>query len=663
MNASPEAAAFAVSTTLGVLLVALPWFQRTNVGVRRAFFWTFCALKALYFYWRVTETLPPLELSPTCAFSWAFLLLEVQVTVALYRWLKGLLSHTDRTAEANLHADWFLRTGEAPQVDILIPTYNEPWSVIEKTLVGATAQTYPNFRVFLLDDGKRPWLERAAAELGVHTLTRPDNSHAKAGNLNGGLAHVLGLPRPSDFVAVLDADFVARPSFLRRAMALMHDPQVGIVQTPQYHHNPDPFQRKFRATRGWPDTQRFAFSCFQPARDAEGGAYCCGTSFVARAEALRKIGGFPTESVTEDVLTTVKMNMSGYRTVYLGELLTTGLAAEGLHEYLTQRGRWCLGSVQLGLWLFDLDKEKRSLWNRLWGSEGTWRWGYTSLLRLVFLMVPVVYWLTGVPPFEANTSDVLVFAVPVMLLQRAFIAWMSRGTQLPLIYEASSLLANFVVVRALFKGLLQRRNHRFVVTDKGKSSDSLVIHWTTLGWFVGYAALLLFSLVYAHYAPDGSARSGGFQGVNLMWSVINLALVAIAAAPCFEEPRRRAEERYPTAERAGLRQLAGDGVSTEVELCDLSVSGCRLRTNAALRVGELVQVTLSGLEPFEARVARRAAAARKDRSVEWGLAFRLTDQERRKLTARIFCSADYVVPQEEGSVVLTARALLQTAFR
>jgi cellulose synthase (UDP-forming) len=319
--------------------------------------------------------------------------------------------------------------------------------------------------------------------------------------------------------------------------------------------------------------------------------------------------------------------------------------------------------VQLGLWLFDLDKEKRSLWNRLWGSEGTWRWGYTSLFRLIFLTIPIIYWLTGVPPFDASTSDVLVFALPVMLLQRAFIAWMSRGTQLPLIYEASSLLANFVVVRAFFKGLLQRRSHRFVVTDKGKSSDSLVIHWGTLSWFIGYAALLLFSVVYAHYAPDGSARDGGFQGVNLMWSVINLLLVAIAAAPCFEEPRRRAEERYPTTERAALRHLADGEAFTDVQLCDLSVSGCRLKTNTPLFVGQLVQVKLSGLEPTEARVARRARVSRGSPAFEWGLAFHHTDEQRRALTARIFCSADYIVPQEEGSVVLTARALLQTAFR
>ena len=34
MNASPQAAVFAISTTVGVLLVALPWFERTNIALR-----------------------------------------------------------------------------------------------------------------------------------------------------------------------------------------------------------------------------------------------------------------------------------------------------------------------------------------------------------------------------------------------------------------------------------------------------------------------------------------------------------------------------------------------------------------------------------------------------------------------------------------------------
>lgn len=58
---------------------------------------------------------------------------------------------------------------------------------------------------------------------------------------------------------------------------------------------------------------------------------------VPRTHALMEIGGFPTESVTEDFLVTLRLDERGWRTVYLNEPLTEGLAPEGLQEYIVQR--------------------------------------------------------------------------------------------------------------------------------------------------------------------------------------------------------------------------------------------------------------------------------------------------------------------------------------
>ena len=68
---------------------------------------------------------------------------------------------------------------------------------------------------------------------------------------------------------------------------------------------------------------------------------------MVRVEALKAIGGLPTESVTEDFLLTVRLSTQGWKTVYLNEALTEGLAPEGLQEYMVQRGRWCLGMMEI----------------------------------------------------------------------------------------------------------------------------------------------------------------------------------------------------------------------------------------------------------------------------------------------------------------------------
>ncbi|TGS35964.1 Curdlan synthase, partial [Mesorhizobium sp. M1D.F.Ca.ET.184.01.1.1] len=63
--------------------------------------------------------------------------------------------------------------------------------------------------------------------------------------------------------------------------------------------------------------------------------------------AVQASGGFPTDSITEDFMLTLQLQEHGYRTVYLNEALTEGLAPEGLKEYVTQRARWCLGLMQI----------------------------------------------------------------------------------------------------------------------------------------------------------------------------------------------------------------------------------------------------------------------------------------------------------------------------
>ena len=55
---------------------------------------------------------------------------------------------------------WYLTAlASTPLVDVLIPTYNEDLSIIERSIVGALALDHPRIRVWLLDDGRRAPVE------------------------------------------------------------------------------------------------------------------------------------------------------------------------------------------------------------------------------------------------------------------------------------------------------------------------------------------------------------------------------------------------------------------------------------------------------------------------------------------------------------------------
>ncbi len=258
------------------------------------------ALLTRYFVWRASATLPPAGFSLDFACGLAFLVVETGALVATALSLVFLSRSRNRSPEADRNAAWLAAMAQKPPIDVFVCSYNEEESILERTIVGAAGMDYPNYRLWMLDDGARPWLRALCERLRCGYIARPDNAHAKAGNINYALAKVAELANPPQFVSILDADFVPTPNFLSRAMTLFRDDSVGVVQTPQHFINPDPIQANLLAKRVWPDDQRFFFDVVMPAKDAWGAAFCCGTSSIVRFAPLRAIGGFPTDSVTED---------------------------------------------------------------------------------------------------------------------------------------------------------------------------------------------------------------------------------------------------------------------------------------------------------------------------------------------------------------------------
>lgn len=304
------------------------------------------AIALRYILWRLFETVLPYP-NNGLNFYWVWFLfiIEILAFFEVVLFLILMSRYVDRSAEADRLAPDFFRgdEDELPTVDVFIPTYNEPLDVLERTIIGALALDYPQdkLKVYVLDDQRRNWLKAYCEEKGAIHVTRPDNSHAKAGNMNNGLKVSSG-----DFIAIFDADFVPYRHFLRRTLPFFSDATIGIVQTPQHFFNTDPVQTNLGLENIWPDEQRLFFDEIAPSRDIWDVSFCCGSCSIARRKAIDEIGGFPTESITEDLLTTLSMLNKGYKTRYLNERLSMGLAAENLTGYFVQRERWCQGEFK-----------------------------------------------------------------------------------------------------------------------------------------------------------------------------------------------------------------------------------------------------------------------------------------------------------------------------
>lgn len=294
---------------------------------------------------------------------------------------------------------------EGMNVDILVPVYQEPIQVIRRTIIAAKAIQYPH-KTFVLDDGKRPEVKRIADELGIHYLSRPANHFAKAGNLNFGLEH-----SEAEFFMVLDADHIAMPHALDKMLGFFAEPNVALVQTPQDYYNIDAFQY-MNAQDGralWHD-QSFFYNIAQSCRDSANGASCVGTGVVYRRDAIDKIGGIPTTTVTEDIHTSLKLHKAGYETVYLNESVAYGIAAADLDEYHKTRFRWAIGNLHC------LRHENILFCKGLTLKQ---RISYLSLgliylegwQQLLLFAIPLISLVFGLPPFEIS-----IFNIGVVLL-------------------------------------------------------------------------------------------------------------------------------------------------------------------------------------------------------------------------------------------------------
>jgi cellulose synthase (UDP-forming) len=632
-----------VSVGLAALLVQ---FETRLASVVRVLFSALCiALAARYVWWRFEYSMPVNQNVFQQAWAWLFFAFETMSIFSSMSVIMFMSRRNGRTSPTKMPSSL-----SAAPVDVFIATYNEPYNILERTIVGAKAIDHPDLRVWILDDGARDWVAQLAEDLGIHYVRRVKGAHAKAGNINNGLQHALSTGRRPEFVLVLDADFVPYRNFLRRTLGLFAEADIGIVQTPQHFFNPDPIQSNLAMTRVWPDEQRFFFNTLLDSKDAWGAAFCCGTSAVFRVDALVAAGGMATETVTEDMLTSFKFREHGYRTIFLNEMLSMGLAPEGLSSYISQRSRWCLGAIQqmYTRWSFA-GPAKIGIINRISSFDGALYWISNSPFKLLMITAPLVYWWTQTAVISSTAGGMLYYLAPYVVCSIFFMAFYARKRIIPIMTDVTQLLMSFSMVATVAVALIKPWGHPFKVTAKGISADRVVVQWRYLLPFAAIALATILGIARntAQFSPvygtDGYA-------LNVFWSIFNIAILVIACAVCVEVPRRRVEERFNSGENAIVRLV--NGTQVPCVLNDISLGGAHLMMGfGRLRASDEGSLLLAnGIEaPFT-----------QVRQFEGGVAvkFNLDRQTRRQLIALLFTGG---YANEVSQVRL--RHLFATLFR
>ena len=185
-----------------------------------------------------------------------------------------------------------------PTVDIHLPICGEPINVLRNTWlhVFELVQAYPGWaRVYVLDDGADAQARELAAAFGFAYIVRENRPWMKkAGNLRNAFAQTGG-----EFIVILDADFAPRPDLLAETLPYFEDPQIAIVQTPQFFHTD---RRQTWVERAAGAVQEIFYRSMQVSRDDHGASICVGTCAVYRRQALNANGGTTAIEHSEDVI-------------------------------------------------------------------------------------------------------------------------------------------------------------------------------------------------------------------------------------------------------------------------------------------------------------------------------------------------------------------------
>ncbi|WP_131113650.1 glycosyltransferase family 2 protein [Lichenihabitans psoromatis] len=605
VDASPDAATV-LMTDLGVLCgcIALSKLLDPVRAVDRAIFGGLTAILIVaYTAWRLFDTIPGFEFGFGAIWQRFYFVFEAIAILYTLMSIVILLRHTDHSATADVAEAEIDAANSWPPVDVFICTYNEPVDVLEKSVLLSRALDYPDVRIWVLDDTRRPWLREYCNELGVNYLTRSSNEWAKAGNLNNGLRLTAG-PRAAPLILVLDADFAPHSNLLKRTVGLFRDPKIAVVQTPQLYFNADPIQHNLMASKAWIDDQRIFFDVFQPAKDAWGAAFCVGTTFLVRRDRLNEIGGFPHEAVSEDINLTYTMMSHGYVTRWLNERLSVGLAAEGLPEYITQRARWCLGTIQVALLRNGPFRGANfTMVQRLHYLHGVLNWLCKPFIVLM-LLAPAVYWFFGIPAFEADYVDFLGHAVPALLAFYAYSGWVSRRRTLPIFMEVTHMVTAVAVTWTLITCLYRPFGRPFKVTDKGGDRSRTIVRWDMLRIFGGLCAVSVGAIIWALIGPNAPTEATPVDILNLVWAGISSLLAGVACIVCFEKPRLHREELFQTDHVGQLRTETGLLLPCSVHrLSTVDASLSLAQEHRDLTIGTAVDLVLDGLQTVGGHVS------------------------------------------------------------
>lgn len=475
------------------------------------------------------------------------------------------------------------------KVDLFIATYSEDVELVRLSIRDALKVSCPvpvDYRIHVLDDGRRPAMRAVCEEEGVNYITRDNNIGYKAGNLRNGLEQTDG-----DFLVICDADTRVFPTLLTHTLGYFRDPDVAWVQTPQWFFDLPEGERlpeKLRRHGGilgygagrllecitgpitlgrdpFFNDPRMFYDVILRRRNWANAAFCCGAASVHRREAImqaalrayvfsveQEIGRFTRDirdeetrnalsmamrphviadteltpykfHVSEDIYTSIVLHGDSerrWRSVMHPGIESKMLSPQDLLTWMIQRFKYAAGSIDILFHdqIFSRQRFRLSLPQTL--MYATTFWSYLACVwNAIFLISPLVYLFTGIPPVSAYSTPFYLHFLPFFIVSE--LAFMFGTWGISAWDGRASYLSFFSVNLRALNTVLKGEKIKFDVTPKERQSGRFlylvkpqiaIVVLTILGLIWGGIQIAL-----------GNIDDPSGYVINIFWGGVNIA--------------------------------------------------------------------------------------------------------------------------------------------
>lgn len=477
----------------------------------------------IYIFWRLFFTLPLNFGAFSLILGILFICIEIWDAIDFFiHFINILLS--EETRNKNTDTKPFIKNLKYPNIDILIATYNEDISLLEKTINGCLNLDYPDkkkLHIYICDDGNRPEIKKLAKEMNINYITRTTRENAKAGNYNNALKKI-----KSKYVVTLDADMIPMNDFLITTIKyFFNNEKIGFVQTPQCFYNSDIFQKRLNLSQKIPFEQNFFYHNLQLSKNNINAAIYCGTNTIFLRKALDDVNGFATGTISEDIATGMLIENMGYKCIAIDDIKASGYCVDNLSGFIKQRTRWARGCIQILKKYNIFSCKGLNIRQKLEYLSCISYW-FFGIKRLIYLIIPILFSVFNIVVIDCSIITFLLIWLPMYILKRFILDILfenKRSATWNKIYETilSPILAFYVLIE-----LIGFKKTTFDVSPKNNNDKDLKEKLILLSSHSSLLLLNLFALIIS--VQKIIATNLSIYYILLIWLISNIFYLIIA---------------------------------------------------------------------------------------------------------------------------------------